>query len=261
MHILGLFWITGLFWAVAFQCGKVKQILENMPALWTHSQAADQGSKSLVSPATTGDLHSTPSQREQQTIACCHRTHRPNHKEFTSYLSDKVGFKFHYENLMRKETLLNRKLLTNWKVSGQALIKISENEGGTWSLNRYLGSPVPLSSSSGASEWNYSAPQRESSHDPYHMAQGSDCNRHHIPGDPSSLGAGCLWYMEARSVLGAEDDIQHPCAQQHFTEAAPWEEGACFRGEHSWSSELAQLELQHATPSPWGTRSNPDTRD
>lgn len=101
---------TGLFWAVALQCGKVKQILENMPALWTHSQAADQGSKSLVSPATTGDLHSTPSQREQQAIACSHRPHRPNHKEeFTSPLSDKVGFKFHYENLMRKRDVIKQK--------------------------------------------------------------------------------------------------------------------------------------------------------
>lgn len=185
MHILGLFWITGLFWAVAFQCGKVKQILENMPALWIHSQAADQGSKkSLVSPATTGDLHSTPSQREQQTIACCHRTHRPNHKEFTSHLSDKVGFKFHYENLMRKQTLSNRKLLTDWKASHQALIKNFGSEGGSWSPNRYLGSPVFLSSLSGASkrvELQHST--KESSHDLYHMVQGCDCNRHHIPGD------------------------------------------------------------------------------
>lgn len=40
------------------------------------------------------------------------------------------------------------------------------------------------------------------------------------------------------------------CAQQHLTEPAPWEEGACFRGEHSWSC---------STPHP--ARSNPDTRD
>lgn len=200
MHILGLFWITGLFWALAFQCGKVKQILENMPALWTHSQAADQGSKSLLSPATTGDLHSTPSQREQQTIACCHRTHRPNHKEFTSYLSDKVGFKFHYENLMRKETLLNRKLLTKWKASGQALIKISGNESGTWSLNRYLGSLVPLSSSSGASNRvELQCSTKESSHGLCHMAQGCDCKRHHIPGDQGS--ASSLQFHGSRMLL------------------------------------------------------------
>lgn len=213
---------SGLFWAVALQCGKVKQMLENMPALWTHSQAADQG---LVSPATTGDLHSTPSQREQQAIACCHRPHRPNHKEeLTSHLSDKAGFKFHYENLMRKEMLLNRKILTNWKASGQALIKISGNEGGSWSPNRYLGSPVLTL----FEQWNYSAPQRRSSHDPHPMGQGCDCNRHHIPGDwgsaSSSMAAGCSWHKEGPE----EGDIQHPLCRQHCSEAAPQEEGACF---------------------------------
>lgn len=179
---------TGLFWAVALQCGKVKQTLENMPALWTHSHVADQGSKSLVSPASTGDLHSTPSQREQQTIACCHRPHKPNHKEeFTSHLSDKVGFKFHYENLMRKEMSLNRKLLTNWKASGQALIKTSGNERGSWSPTGTWGHlfpcPCPLVLQT---ERNYSVPQMRSSPNLHHMAQGCDCNRHHIPGDQGS---------------------------------------------------------------------------
>lgn len=185
LHHMLLVTCTGLFWAVALQCGKVKQTLENMPALWTHSHVADQGSKSLVSPASTGDLHSTPSQREQQTIACCHRPHKPNHKEeFTSHLSDKVGFKFHYENLMRKEMSLNRKLLTNWKASGQALIKTSGNECGSWSPTGTWGHlfpcPCPLVLQT---ERNYSGPQMRSSPNLHHMAQGCDCNRHHIPGD------------------------------------------------------------------------------
>jgi len=72
-------------------------------------QVADAGSKRPASPASTGDLHSSPSQREQQTIAHCHRPHRPNHKEeFTSHLSDKAGFKFHSESLDEKTVVIKQ---------------------------------------------------------------------------------------------------------------------------------------------------------
>lgn len=73
-------------------------------------QAADEGSKCLVSAANIGDLHSSPSQKEQQTMVHCHRPHRPNHREeFTSHLSDKVGFKFHSESLDEKTVVIKQK--------------------------------------------------------------------------------------------------------------------------------------------------------
>lgn len=87
-------------------------------------QAVDEGSKCLASPANIRNLHSSSSQREQQTVAHCHRPHRPNHREeFTSRLSDKAGFKFHSETLDRKAVVINRELLTSEKGSGQALYK------------------------------------------------------------------------------------------------------------------------------------------
>lgn len=75
-------------------------------------QEADGGSKHLVSPSNIGDLHSSPSQREKQTIAHCHRCHRPYHREeFTSHLSEKAGFKFHSESLDEKTGVIKQKAI------------------------------------------------------------------------------------------------------------------------------------------------------
>lgn len=100
-------------------------------------QAADEGSKCLVSPANTGDLHSSPSHREQQTIPHCHGRHRPNHREeFTSHLSDKAGFKFHSESLGEKTVVIKQKAIAKLESIKPSFEKISGSEGGSWSPSR-----------------------------------------------------------------------------------------------------------------------------
>lgn len=110
-------------------------------------QAADEGSKRPVSPANIGDLHSSPSQREQQTIAHCHRPHRPNHREeFTRHLSDKEGFKFHSESLdEKKKVVIKQKAIDKVESIRPSFKKVSGREGGSRSPSRQPGPLVPLS--------------------------------------------------------------------------------------------------------------------
>lgn len=100
-------------------------------------QAADEGSQRLVSPANTGDLHSSPRQREQQTITHCHRTHRPNHREeLTSHLSDKWSFKFHFERLDEKTVVIERKATNELESNRPNFEKVSGSEDGSWLPSR-----------------------------------------------------------------------------------------------------------------------------
>lgn len=142
-------------------------------------QAADEGSKCLVSPANIGDLHSSPSQREQQTIAHCHR------RSLQAIYQIKRALNSTLKVWMRKQLSLNRKLLTNWKGSGQALKKSLEVKVGVGhpadSGGHLFPCPCPLVIQA---EWDYSAPHRRSPHNQYHMVQDCDCNGPLIPGGP-----------------------------------------------------------------------------
>lgn len=146
-------------------------------------QEVDEGSKCLASPASIRNLHSNSSQREQQTVAHCHRPHRPNHREeFTSRLSDKVGFKFHSETLDKKAVVINRELLTNGKGSGQTLYRSVELNVGAGHPEGSCGvtySPVLV-----LRQFEQSGRVLGTEAVPAPSPQDCDCNETYILGEP-----------------------------------------------------------------------------
>lgn len=134
LHHMLLFTCTGLFWGC---CTGDRQTLENMPALWKHSRRLMKAASAWFPHPTLGIYIPVPARGKNKllhtvTDATGHTTGR----SLQAIYQKKRVLNSTPKVWMRKQVSLNRKLLTNWKASGQALKKVSGSEGGSGSPSR-----------------------------------------------------------------------------------------------------------------------------
>ena len=162
------------------------QTLENMPALWKHSTRLMKAASAWFPQPTLG-IYIPVSARGNNKLLhiVTDPTGQTTGRSLQAIYQIKQVLNSTLKVWMKKQLSLNRKLLTNWKASGQPLKKSMEVKVGAGhpagSQGHLFPCPSPLVIQA---EWDYSAPHRRSPHSLHHTAQDCDCNGPRIPGGP-----------------------------------------------------------------------------
>lgn len=147
-------------------------------------QAADEGSKSLDSPANIGLYIPIPARGNNKLLlTVTDPTGQTTGRSLQAIYQIKWILNSILKVWMRKQLSLEQKAIDKPGSIRPSFDKISGSEGGSWSPSRYLGVPCPcplVIQTEGA----YSVLHKNCPHNLHHTAQDHDCNGLHISRGP-----------------------------------------------------------------------------